>query len=84
MSDDLSFPLECAHPNLPGARTTARTPSSWRVLRGLGWEPAPKFDPSVHTVDEVNEYLSTADEAERARVLAVEADGKARSSIKAP
>jgi len=39
------------------------------------------FDPGVKTVDEVNKYLSTADDEEKARVLALEADGKARSTI---
>lgn len=39
------------------------------------------FDPSEHTVLEVNEYLNTADPAERARVLEAERAGKARKGI---
>lgn len=39
------------------------------------------YDPSQHTVDEVQEYLATADDAERDRVLAAERDGKARVGI---
>lgn len=39
------------------------------------------FDPSTARVSEVLEYLRGADEAETARVLAVEAAGKGRASI---
>lgn len=39
------------------------------------------FDPSDYTVDVVNGYLSTADEAEQARVIAAETGGKARTGI---
>lgn len=39
------------------------------------------FDPSAHNVDEVKAYLETADEAERARVLAAEETGKKRVSL---
>jgi hypothetical protein len=39
------------------------------------------FDPSEHTVAEVEEYLESADEDERERVLAAEAEGKARKSL---
>lgn len=53
--------------------------------------PAPKpepsgaaFDPSDHTVDEVNAYLADADEAERQRVLDAEAAGKGRKTVQAP
>lgn len=42
------------------------------------------FDPADHTVAEVNEYLATADDAERQRVLDAEKDGQNRSSVKAP
>lgn len=41
------------------------------------------FDPSDHTVDEVEAYLATADDAERERVLAAEKAGKARKSLHA-
>lgn len=40
-----------------------------------------EFDPSKHTVDEVNEHLESADEAERERVLSAEEDGKGRKGI---
>ena len=45
--------------------------------------PAPSdvFDPSDHSVVEVREYLAGADAAEKERVLAVEAAGKARTSL---
>lgn len=43
-----------------------------------------QFDPSEHTVAEVNEHLATADEAERKRVLDAEAAGKNRSTVSPP
>ncbi len=42
---------------------------------------AAPFDPSKHSVDEVNAYLSTADHAERERVLQEEAQEKSRVRI---
>lgn len=39
------------------------------------------FDPSGHSVEEVNDHLEQADDGERARVLAAEADGKDRKGI---
>lgn len=39
------------------------------------------FDPSEHTVAEVQDHLDAADDDERERVLAAEAAGKARKSI---
>lgn len=39
------------------------------------------FDPSAHSVDEVSAYLADADDAERERVLAAEAEGKARKTL---
>lgn len=39
------------------------------------------FNPSDHKVEDVLAYLAEADEGERARVLAAEADGQARKSI---
>ena len=39
------------------------------------------FDPSRHTVAEVNDYLASADQTEQERVLALEADGKSRSGV---
>lgn len=48
-------------------------------------EPAPDptgpFDPADHTVAQVNAYLADADEDERARVLAAEAEGRNRRGI---
>jgi hypothetical protein len=43
-------------------------------------DPQAEFDPSAHTVAEVNDYLdANPDDADR--VLAAERDGKARVSI---
>lgn len=39
------------------------------------------YDPGEHTVEEVQEYLANATDDERARVLAAEAEGKARKSL---
>lgn len=39
------------------------------------------FDPASHTAAEVEEYLASADDEERERVLAAERDGKARKSL---
>lgn len=39
------------------------------------------FDPSDHTVAEVNDYLDAAPEAERTRVLSVEVSGRNRAGI---
>lgn len=39
------------------------------------------FDPAAHSVAEVQDYLATADEAERDRVLAAESEGKGRSTL---
>jgi hypothetical protein len=39
------------------------------------------FDPSDHTVAEVNVYLERADDDERDRVLAAERAGKARTGV---
>jgi hypothetical protein len=40
-----------------------------------------QYDPSYHTVVEVNTYLATADAEERERVLEAERNGKARKGI---
>lgn len=42
---------------------------------------AESFDPSGHTVNEVNTYLETAEPAERDRVINAERVGKARKGI---
>lgn len=39
------------------------------------------FDPKTHSVDEVKDYLETADEQEKERVLLAEIDGKNRKGI---
>lgn len=56
-----------------------------------GWEivdPSPaeaqqatSFDPSAHSVSEVNDYLASATDGERQNVLVLERDGKNRSTI---
>jgi hypothetical protein len=43
--------------------------------------PLELFDPADHTVDEVKAYLESADDDEVDRVLALEADGKARKGL---
>lgn len=40
-----------------------------------------EFDPADHTVEEVKEYLEAADDDERERVLAAEAEGKGRKTL---
>lgn len=44
-------------------------------------ESAEEFDPSKATVADVKDYLDNADESERERVLAAEAEGKGRDGI---
>ena len=53
------------------------------MVAGGGDTPpeAEPFDPGEHTAPEVIEYLRTADEDERERVLAAERDGKKRSTV---
>lgn len=43
-----------------------------------------QFNPSDHTVAEVNDYLASADETERTRVLDAEAADKGRTGVQAP
>lgn len=68
------------------------SPGLERWLRAAGYDlvdlddlgtkkDAVRFEPSNHTVEEVLEYLASADETERARVLNLEAEGKARRTI---
>ena len=68
----------------------AVSPALARWLRAAGYkvvdlaehpEEEVVFDPADHKVEDVMSYLATADEAERARVLAAEAEGQARKSI---
>lgn len=57
------------------------------MVRSPRWHPVEDdpeptgFDPGRHSVREVRTHLDNADAAERERVLAAEANGKARSSI---
>jgi hypothetical protein len=41
----------------------------------------PLYDPSAYNVDDVKGYLDTVDDAERARVLEVEAAGQNRKGL---
>lgn len=50
------------------------------TIRG-GATDADIFDPDDHTVADTVSYLETADDAERDRVIAAEADGKGRKGI---
>lgn len=59
-------------------------------FRSLGWnvsgdttQPVEEdvYDPAKFTVEEVLAHLATCDGEEQARILAAEADGKARSSL---
>jgi hypothetical protein len=51
--------------------------SVWQAIE----VPRKVFDPADHTVAEVNAHLEKADDDERARVLAAERDGKARTGV---
>lgn len=51
-------------------------PGSSAVAQGDGL-----YDPSDHSVEDVNSYLNGADEEERERVVLAEMEGKARKSI---
>lgn len=44
-------------------------------------DTTPVFDPADHTVEEVNDHLADADDAEQARVLEAERGGKARVGV---
>lgn len=44
-------------------------------------EDEPEYNPADHNVDEVNEYLESASDTEKARVLDLEANGEARKGI---
>lgn len=44
-------------------------------------DDAPAFDPTQHGAKAVNDYLSSASDAERHRVLAAERAGKARTTV---
>ncbi len=70
----------------PGARPPADVPDSEltdgeRLQRLADVEAAAPYDPGAHSVKDVQAYLENATDDERARVLAVEAAGKARPSL---
>ena len=65
-ADAPAAPLTRAQAHLPGDKQ--------------GAEDGP-FDPSAHDLPAVNAYLAEADEAETARVLDAEADGKGRKTL---
>lgn len=44
-------------------------------------EPVTSYDPGKHTVDEVNKHLKTVSEEEKGAILALERDGRNRTSI---
>jgi hypothetical protein len=60
----------------PTPRAEAEAPDA-----GNPESDADQFDPADHNVDEVWEYLESADDAERQRVLAAERDGKNRKAF---
>jgi len=64
--------------NEPGEQRTLTPPTQTAARVGGDGEP---FDPGKHNADEVLEYLKGADEEERARVLAAEAEGRKRKGI---
>jgi len=55
--------------------------SKWVPVSVLPRPAAKAFDPSEHTVAEVEVYLAEVDAEERERVLALERAGKARKSL---
>ncbi|MEW2421318.1 hypothetical protein AB0911_12320 [Streptomyces nigra] len=61
----------------PGQARTLTPPAQTASQEAKGGE----FDPSEHTGPEVIEYLKTADEDERARVLAAEKASKGRTTV---
>lgn len=64
----------------PGEARTLTPPAPGPDDRGDGEGDEP-FDPGQHTAPEVVEYLKGADGEERARVLAVEAEGQKRKGV---
>lgn len=76
----------------PDIEKRARVPRTAIKSLGEGWrivgEPAAAtaaaqgdFDPSEHTAAEVLDHLAVAGLDEKTRVLALEADGKARATV---
>jgi hypothetical protein len=64
----------------PGEARTLTPPVPSPAGNGDGQDGEP-FDPGEHVAPEVIEYLKGADGEERARVLAVEAEGQKRKGV---
>lgn len=62
----------------PGEARTLTPPAP---ADGGGEEDGEPFDPGEHTAPEVIDYLNGADDEERARVLAAEAEGQKRKGV---
>jgi hypothetical protein len=60
---------------------TAPDSSEGSTSSGDGGSSGEEYDPSQHTVEQVNAYLDSADEEEKERVLQAERDGQARRGI---
>ncbi|KDN86713.1 hypothetical protein [Kitasatospora cheerisanensis] len=70
-------------PALPEpAEEAARAPE--QQLDGPDDGHGETFDPGAHTAQDVLAHLAAADDAERERVLAAEAAGKARKGVLTP
>jgi hypothetical protein len=52
-----------------------------RAAEAEAFVAATAFDPAAHPVEEVVEHIATADEDEKARVLAAEKASKARKTV---
>jgi uncharacterized protein YprB with RNaseH-like and TPR domain len=72
--------VKLTHPSLPGQPIDVPDSTGETLEREAGWKRA-DFDPAAHTVEQVREYLSTADEAETQRVVDTESAGQARVGI---
>lgn len=71
-----------AVPTEPGTTTDPNEATNVRsTAPAEAEEPAAEFDPSKATIDEVRDYVDNADDAERERVLAAEAEGKKRKGV---
>jgi hypothetical protein len=66
---------------LAGGYTIVAPDSEPETVEAATLPPQEQFDPSQHTVAEVNAYLEDADPDEKARVLEQERAGKARKGI---
>jgi len=67
------------HQTAKEGETTALTQKG--IPTGESTEESGQFDPSKHTVAEVEEYLATADADEYDRVIAAEREGKSRQGV---